>query len=254
MADQENSNKRALIGIAIFAVLIIANLAVRSRGRSVPSPVITTTQVRAPSITAETTPATTAMQPVASQANPLTVSIPLPTETGGINEQILLLNQQAENFAMRVASVEEPFPPPERNILLPAELIDRFRWLTTTGTETVAIPTEGGPVVPQTKTIAILGEFKSGERRKFLVREDSRVYIVSENQLPQEGMISVSSGENGNIIVKDTTGQMHDLPGLTQPRDQKLEDAIRILKGGMPKQTALELLQNPETASLTATP
>ena len=252
MADQENNNRRALIGIAIFAVLIIANLAVRSRGKTSPARPVSP-PVAAPAVTAETGPAITQTQPAPSPVNPLTVNIPLPTETGGINEQILTLNQQAEIFAQRVAAVAEPFLPPERNILLPSGLLDRFRWLET-GSETVVIQTENGPVAPQAKTIAILGEFQSGERRKFLVREDSRVYIVSENQLPQEGMISVSAGENGNIIVKDTTGQLHDLPGITQPRDQKLEDAIRILKGGVTKQTALELLKETETASVTAKP
>lgn len=241
-----------MIGIAIFAVLIIANLAVRGRGKSSPARPVSP-PVAAPAVTAETGPATIQTQPPPAPVNPLTVNIPLPAETGGINEQILMLNQQAENFAQRVAAVAEPFLPPERNILLSPGLLNRFRWLETSS-ETVVIQTETGPVVPQAKTIAILGEFQSGERRKFLVREDSRVYIVSENQLPQEGMISVSSGENGNIIVKDTTGQLHDLPGITQPRDQNLEDAIRILKGGVTKQTALELLEKTETASVTAKP
>ncbi len=252
MADQENNNRRALIGIAVFAVLIIANLAVRSRGKGSPTRAADT-PIAAPAIINTTGPATTPAQTAQSPANPLTVNIPLPAETGGINEQILLLNQQAENFAQRVAAVAEPFLPPERNIQLPSDLSERFRW-SDTGSETTVIQTEVGPIAPQAKTIAILGEFKSGERRKFLVREDTRVYIVNENQLPQEGMISVSAGGDGNIMVKDTTGQLHDLPRITQPRDQKLEDAIRILKGGMTKQTAIELLKTSETASITAKP
>ena len=252
MADQENNNRRALIGIAIFAVLIIANLAVRSRGKGAPGRAATAPVAAPAANPLPGQPATTA--PTAQPpANPLTMNIPLPAETGGINEQILLLNRQAEDFAHRVAAVAEPFLPPERNIQLPADISECFRW-PDTGTETTVIQTETGPVVPQAKTIAILGEFQSGGRRKFLVREDSRVYIVSENQLPQEGMISVSAGGDGNIIVKDTTGQLHDLPGISRPQDQKLEDAIRTLKGGMPQQTALELLTVREAASATAQP
>ncbi len=253
MANQENSNKRAIIGIAIFAVLIIANLAVRSRGRSTPAPVVNETQASAPSISTETIPAVNPMQPVASQANPLTVSIPLTTETGGIDEQILLLNQQAENYALRIASAADSIQPPERDISLASSSTNWFRWVEDTINDAVT-QTQNGLFVPKAKTVAILGEFQSGERRKFLVREDSRVYIVSEDQLPQEGVISVSSGENGNIIVKDTAGHMHDLPRTTQPHDQKLENAIKTLKGEITKQTALELLKEPETASVTATP
>lgn len=255
MADQRNDNKRALIGVAIFAVLIIANLLVRSGGKNSATQAVNV-PVAAPVITAETTPAKPPSQPIQNTqtpANSLTVSIPLPTETGGINEQILMLNQQAENFAQRVAAVAEPFLPPDRGFQLPSDMSERFRW-SDTASDTTLIQTEAGPVAPPAKTIAIIGEFQSGERRKFLVREDDRVYIVSENQLPQEGTISVSSGENGNIIVKDTTGQLHDLPRITQQRDQKIEEAIRILRGGAAKQTALEYLTTAGTASITAQP
>ncbi|HOI89653.1 MAG TPA: hypothetical protein PLK28_03990 [Candidatus Rifleibacterium sp.] len=255
MAEQQNDNKRALIGVAIFAFLIIANLLVRSGGKNSTTRAVNP-PVAAPVVTVGAGPATPPPQPiqnVQAPANLLTASIPLPTETGGINEQILLLNQQAENFAQRVAAVAEPFLPPDRGFQLPFDMSERFRWSDTASDSTV-IQTEAGPVASQAKTIAIIGEFQSGERRKFLVREDDRVYIVSENQLPQEGTISVSSGENGNIIVKDTTGQLHDLPRITQQRDQKLEEAIRVLKGGATKQTTLDFLTTAGTASVTAKP
>ncbi len=255
MAEQQNDNKRALIGVAIFAFLIIANLLVRSGGKNSTTRAVNP-PVAAPVVTVGAGPATPPPQPIQNTQTPvnsLTASIPLPTETGGINEQILLLNQQAENFAQRVASAEEYIPPPERDISLPASSTNWFSWVETTVTDAMT-QTQNELFAPPAKTIAIVGEFQSGERRKFLVREDNKVYIVSENQLPQEGIISVSSGSDGNIIIKDTTGKLHDLPRSTQPHDQKLEEAIRILRGEATKQTALEFLTTAGTASITAQP
>lgn len=242
MAEQENSNKRAYIGIAIFAVLIIANLLARGTRR--PATVI---QERPPAQTSQPVSQTeTTPKPSGEAPQPIT----LPTETTGIDQQILNLNQLAEQFSNRVAGVPEPLSVPDNRVTLPQSIVNRLTWLTA-ASGTVQLPVEPGPDVPQPRLVSIIGDFAVGNKRKYLIRENNRVFIVGDDQLPEDGQISVMPGQDGQFVVKDTEGLTHTL-NTTQPENKGVDEAMKVLRGGGSRQMSFDVSPSSPAASQVA--
>ena len=225
---EENNNKRAIIGVTIFAVLIIANLIVRGRSRPT-----------APPRPAQPAIQDTQPQPAAAPGP----SVSIPADSTGIDEQILFLNQMAEQFYQRVSALPEPASQPDISIQLPASMTDRLVWELPASGPLIVEP-DITPDIPEPKLVTLLGEFQVDGKRRYLVRENNRVFIVDETHAPEMGSVAIVSNEDGQVVVKDTIGMTHNLTSA-QPVNKNFEEALRILKGDNRGQVSFELMSSP---------
>lgn len=227
MAEQRNNN-RVYAGLALFAVLIAANLAVRiGRGRTIPEPAS-----QQPSAVVQIS---TPLQQVSPPLRADMVNIP--KETTGIDEQVIRLNQLAENLVLRVASIADPIELPVLDpaiVKLPTTLIDRFLRDSPVFEEPPAATETTDMTVPQ-KDVALIGEFRSAGSSKFLVRENDRVFLVDETQQPEQGLVTIHREAEGVFAVTDSIGKTHSLI-LRKPSDSGVEEAIKVLTGSSSKQ------------------
>ena len=149
----------------------------------------------------------------------------------------------AEQFYQRVSALPEPATQPDISIQLPASMSDRLVW---------ELPASGPLVVepdmpldiPEPKMVTLLGEFQVDGKRRYLVRENNRVFIVDETHAPEMGNVAIVSNEDGQVVVKDTIGMTHNLTSA-QPVNKNFEEALRILKGDNRGQVSFELMSSP---------
>lgn len=256
MAEQENNNKRAYIGIAIFAVLMLANLIVRGTRKPVTpvSPARPAVVESLPS-TAPAIPTVTPAQP-ATAIPPVTGSLPLtaplPTETTGIDEQILRLNQTAEELGQKIAAIPLPYPAPDLSVSLQTNGIDCLVW-ELTKEEIVQMASETVIIASVPRMLAIVGEFRVRGKKKLLIREDEKVFLLNASQTYNDDEMAVLGQENGIYNVRDTTGQTHNLAS-PEPDNGKLREVIETLKGLSRKQPGFKLAPEISVASQPATP
>ena len=243
----ESNNRRIVIGATIFAVLIALNLLVRYSRSSRTSPVTpatpTVTAIPYPVSVPVTAPATASptslpgiSQPIASSAIDISDSL-IP----GSEQQMLALNSKLDALKQELQAIDKPFAPPDMRIDLQLADFDRFRWQMPliAATETIFIATE--PVIASVaKTVEILGIFKVSGRNKLMIREDNKVFLVSENEEPLADSISVEKIATDSYLVFDRDGSSHDLQ-LKQPQENGVEKAINILKGKREHQPSFDM-------------
>mgnify|MGYP000951921117 CR=1 FL=1 len=234
---EKTTNNRVYTGLALFAILIVANLAVRTgRGKPVPEQ---TSQQPSPVVQV-----TTPLQQPAQQLQANLISTP--KETTGIDEQVIMLNQLAENLMQRVASIPDPIELPVFDpaiVKLPTTLVDRFLRETPVFEKSVAATETTDLTIPQKET-AIIGEFRNSQSSKFLVRENNRVFLVDETQEPEQGLVTVRRQAEGTFEVIDSDGKAHSLI-LQKPSDTNVQEAIKVLTGSSSKQISFNADSEP---------
>ncbi len=174
-------NRRALIGIGIFATLLILNFAVRL-GRPKPAAILL------PGIADTQQPAF----PPGTSPAPSSVSIPVMTDpTQPIAMQLSGVSARLAELESRLATVPTPI-----TRLLPEETIsppdhDLFHWpgtvpiasWTSSATGSAQIASSSSPALPLTSApqqIVFLGSFTRGNRKFALMRINNRVFLTNE--------------------------------------------------------------------------
>lgn len=231
MAEQEK-NKRIFIGIGLLMLLVVANLVVRAT-RGGPAVPAKTNPVSIPAVSQPLNP-----EPAGTPRN----DISLPTETSGIDGQILQLNQLAESFAQRVAAIPDPLPQPKTGSagvsLLPL-LVNRFAWEQPPG-EITQIASDSEAPLPMPKEIAILGEFRVNGQSKFLIKENDRVFLIKDGQASGTDGITIRREEAGMFTVTDSEGLSHTVSSA-RAADTSLDEAVNILRGSMKGHVNIEV-------------
>ncbi|HEY9072104.1 MAG TPA: hypothetical protein VIV61_17730 [Candidatus Ozemobacteraceae bacterium] len=239
-------NRRALIGIAIFGILLLLNLVVRLN-RPRPAAVLLTP----PGATVPAQPDVSAVSPapltVSVPSAPLTpVQVPAPSDvpaqaalpvmidpTQPIAQQLSGIAARLTDLETRLATLAAPLtrPVPGRAAVPERDL---FHW-------PGSVPVSSGPVsiiasggaapAPKTQTLIYLGTITRGEKAFVFLRVDSRAYLLGENaDLPgtpyRIGRISSTSAD---IISVD--GSVKKISRETSS-EEKIRSIASILKEG----------------------
>ncbi|GEM_PF-2107886 len=250
-------NRRALIGLAIFGILILVNVVVRLN-RPRPAAVLLTppgaTAPAQPGIPAPPSPSEQTPAAAAPGAAPVPVPVPAPTgmqappplpvmidPTQPIAQQLSGISTRLSDLETRLATLPAPLarPLPGRTTIPERDL---FHWpgSVPASTGTATIVASGTPQPPsQPTTITYLGTITRGERSFVFLRVDSRAYLLGEDTgLPGTSFrITRISSTSADIISDDGTKKR--LSRETDS-DDKVRSIASLLKGETSSQT-LEL-------------
>lgn len=239
MSNNGNKNKRAITGAIIFIVLIALNLLVRySRsGESNQPAALPVAPVAQPVSTAPAAP-TPSVKTAGRSSNEVAPELVIQ----GSTQQTQAINNKLEQMRQRLAKVDPPLQPPDLNIDLKLADYDRFHWKQSpvTATTTIFIEPDTGLATTTTRyNLEILGIFKVKGRSKYLVKENSRIFLVNEGEETQTDSIVVEQTSSSSYLVFDSVGSAHELQ-LAQPQETGVEKALNILQDKSKKQQSFE--------------
>lgn len=217
MANKQDDNKRVKVGLAIFALLVLANVFVHGGRMFKQAAVTPQSVVSLPSQSG---------QP-AVIVNPGNVSAVLaegPEQY--FDKQTNELREALKKQKLRLEKIAEPLPPPD----LAAELVlsdnDFFRWRS----DGLAPQTIASAPVQALEAMTILGHFRIGNKTKLLVRTASISFIVDENNDGSIAEVSLVHEEGDSFVIKDDSGKTRVLQLDSSP-DKRLQSVIDTLRG-----------------------
>ena len=219
----EENNKRVLVGGAVFAVLILLNLIVRSaRSPSVQqptaAPVAQTQQIPTSPITSVTE---RVFEDTVLSDGFIVESAPM--------EQV---HNAVQNLWQLINDIPEPLAPPRLDVEMQLTSIDRFRWPTQIATEIQLPPAEPEEVLPATVTldVQVLGVFDIRGKKVLMVKEGEKVVLVDEKENEIDERVSFKKISDNNFVIRDSTGATHDVKAK-RPESESLSRALEILSG-----------------------
>lgn len=77
--------------------------------------------------------------------------------------------------------------------------------------------------------LELVGIFTQGGRKKIMVKRESRVYLVNENEMNPNAEFSLISNIDGQYTVLDRFGEEHVL-SLPEEEETSVDKVIKILK------------------------
>lgn len=246
-------NKRALIGIAILALLLSLNFILRAR-RAKPAAVAVVAPAAAPQQAASPTPGVTP----APAAIPVPGIPATPDPTQPISSLLAGISNKLTDMETRLATI----PLPITRVILHESLAspgrDLFHWpgstivvpppVTATGTAPVA-PTATAPA-----SIVYLGSVIRGNRKFALVRIDSRAFMIEGGALLPATEYLVKEIASRSIDLEAADGKNRSIQ-LNASHPGKIDEIVKLLKD-KPDRSRMEIRWFPteRTASGTASP
>ena len=219
MAEQ-NKNKRVIYGAVFLGVLVILNLIVHGTRAGKKKKIATVTKQQ---IT--TNPAGEIPQKVA----------PLPDNEVDVE---IVIDSQIKELKNKLHSLENDMKilpavltAPDFNLTL--NEIDRnlFQWAIKTTPQVASEPVKPTEQLPVTKVLKpeVIGAFSVGGKKKLLVKEGSKVYLVIQDDLNEKNDFNLLSHNKKSFIISDKLGKTHIL-NPTEPDNTKLKEIIAKLK------------------------
>lgn len=239
-------NKRALIGIVIFALLLTMNFVVRAR-RAKPAATAVTSPV-------PVTPAVTGQAPAAGGTTAFS-GIPNPEQP--ISSLLSGITNKFTEMETRLATVPMPIFRVVLHESLSSPSRDIFHW---PGSEIVVpplLPATTTPVLaPPPATIVYLGSILRGNRKFALVRVDSKAFMIEDGaQLPATDYL-LKEIASSSIDLETAEGKNRNIE-LNASQTDNIEKIVQMLKH-KPDRSRMEIRWFPtgrtasETASQTA--
>ncbi len=216
MASKQDDNKRVKVGLAIFALLVLANVFVHG-GRMLKQTATTPSAAPLP-----TQPGQQAI--VVTPANVSAVLAEGPEQY--FDKQTNDLREALKKQKQRLEKIPAPLPSPD----LSADLIlsdnDYFRWQS----DGIVPQVTASATVKALEAMTILGHFRIGNKTKLLVRTASSSFIIDENDDRSIAEVSLVHEEGDSFVIKDSSGKTRVLQLDSSP-DQRLQGAIDTLRG-----------------------
>lgn len=220
MAAEQDPNKRVKIGLAIFAVLVMANVFIHG-SRAIRQPIATTSTAPAPQLS----------QPVAAVISGSLLNgaallaegpdVFFDKKTGELSEALKVLRQKLDR-------IPSPLPPPDLTTELLLSGNDYFKWQRESGKPVDA--TAGGVSGPVPEPMTILGHFRIGNRTKLLVSIASVSFIIDEDDTSDVDEVSLVHEQGDSFVIKDESGQTRVLQLESLPVSN-VQNAVDILRG-----------------------
>jgi hypothetical protein len=218
MAEQKN-NKRVIYGAVFLGVLVVLNLLVHGSRAGKKKPV-------APKkIQKSTTPVAQIPQPVT----------PLPVDEADveivIDSQIKDLNKKLQSLEKDMKNLPPLLKAPDFSLTL--NKIDRnlFQWAIKAKPQVASETVKPKKKLPVTKVLKpeVIGAFNVGGKKKLLVKEGSKVYLVIQGDVDEKNDFNLLSHNEKSFIISDKMGKTHIL-NPASPDDTKLQEIIAKLK------------------------
>ena len=241
-SPEQNNKKRLVTGVAIFALLIGANLVVhltRARKKPVVMPVQSTGG----------TPVTAIPGPVTAAALPVNIAA---SPDLGLDTRIAELNKKVEEYRLKLSEIPEPFKQPDLAAPMNITGTDCFVWQADAG-QVIIIASEPSIVTPVHRTLKIVGDFTVKGRHKLLVRENDKIFLLDANEAYGKNQLAVVAYENALLEIRDSSGQTHKLPPPL-PKNDDLNEIVDYLKGIKKEQTSFDVISETTNASESAKP
>ncbi len=249
MSNNENKNKRVITGAIIFIVLIALNLLVRyTRGGKSDEPAaLPVVQVAEP-VNRITAVQASAAETANSKVPSSTVAPELVIQ--GSTQQTQAINRKLEQMRQLLTETDPPVQPPNLNIELKLADYDRFHWKSpaVAATTTVFIEPDIDLATATTRyNLEMLGIFKVKGRSKYLIKENSRVFLINANDVTQADSIVVEQTSSSSYLVFDSVGSTHELQ-FSRPQETGVEKALKILRNKPTKQQSFEIIAEQATS------
>ncbi|MBP7633986.1 hypothetical protein KBA41_07425 [Candidatus Ozemobacteraceae bacterium] len=278
-------NKRALVGLAIFAILLLLNFITYSRRAKPAAAPIAVTAVpgtqpagTSPVSPAAAVPTAPAPQPGTPSPAPVSAAAPAgipapstgaapaalpgqpfaPDPTQPIGQLLSGISNTLTDMETRLATVPLPITRVILHESFASTTRDLFHW---PGSEIVIppppLPTGTEPIVQpasQSAKIVYLGSITRGTRKFALVRVDSRAFMIESGAgLPSTEFL-MKQVASRSIDLEAPDGKSRNIP-LHSSQSSKVDEIVELLKN-KPDRTQMEIRWFPleGTASGTASP
>ncbi len=233
MAEKEQKNKRMIAGVAFLAVLVFANLFVHGRRALNKKTPVTQSQSGASQNTNQVSAVTPVDKPVENSQLPAINILEIPDDPElDIKNKIKFLDEQFAKIKARLNEIPEPVSPPDISVDLILARKDLFKWENLPEGNTVSEnPIAARPVATSTVPLQLLGEFTASGKKKLLVKDESRVFLVVENEEPDDDKIQLVSYSGNEFSIRDINGKTHIIRSERAEKD-RLNKIVRLLKKG----------------------
>ena len=231
MADTDNKNKRAIIGLIIFAVLILLNIVNYSRRANKQNVKKTvngaaTTQLNKPISNSN----------LANSGNKKTIA----ANINSLNPADINVKEQFELTKKILSDLEkklEEIPLPESEPDFPSALMlsrkKLFQWDSETNAPEQKVATETGIIVEAvaSDSYEIIGNFTVKGKKKIWVKKGSKVYVMNGEGTPSKDKLFLLSYAGNDFRIIDEAGGNRDLTFVNKDQE-RIAKIVDYLKTG----------------------
>lgn len=222
MAPRRDDNKRVKIGLAIFGLLVVANILVHgSRMIRQTSPQAQPQPPRpVAAVSATASPAVADSDNISALISEGPKSF-IDKQTSGLSDSLGKLKKRLE----KIPALN---PEPDFELELEANDNDLFVWRPSrlpgqpVATQTFSLPDK----VPMTVT----GKFRIGNKTKLLVRTASTTFVVEPDSGADTSDVTLISEDGTAYVIKDKSGVSRVINEQKSP-EERLKDAVETLRG-----------------------
>lgn len=236
MANNQKESKVVKYGAGFLVLLLLANFIVRlGRGSG------TTPKVNVPSKTVE---ANTPVKPVSSGPSPaLPLSTPANFAVGTVDIQIKSLKDNLEKRKNDLTAIPIPVQSPDFSTSLFLMRQDLFKPSQITVASTTTPIGSATPDFPASisQQLEIIGSFVSLGRKKLLVRQDQKVFLVEENAMDSDAEITLLSYIDSDFTLIDKAGKEFTLK-LSEQKDENVDKIVELFRS-QPQQPFFNLIR-----------
>jgi len=221
LAANRSENKRVKVGLAIFAVLVLANVFVHG-GRML--------RQSAPPAQPPKTPAAPlkpAVSPIVAASDNITALIS-DGPTTFIEKQTAVLSESLNKLKKALEKVPAMKPEPDFEVVLAENENDWFVWRPSRlPGQPIATQTF---VLPEKVAMTVTGRFRIGNKTKLLVRTASTTFVVEPDSGKDNSDVTLISEDGQAYVIKDRGGVSRVINEQKSPKE-RLKDAVDTLRG-----------------------
>lgn len=222
MAPRRDDNKRVKVGLAIFGLLVVANVLVHGGRMLRQSSPASQPQPRPVAVVANVT------SPAVADSDNISALISEGPKTF-IDKQTSGLTESLNKLKKRLEKIPPMNPEPDFNLELEVHDNDLFVWRPSklpgqsVATQAIALPDK--------VLMTVTGKFRIGNKTKLLVRTASTTFVVEPDSGEDTSDVTLISEDGQAYVVKDRSGITRVISDEKSP-EERLKEAVDILRGG----------------------